>query len=55
MYSSVKIVGIQLAIMAGGDWREVLIKSWTIDDMSMLTMILTFWFIGRIYERQRSA
>ena len=55
MYSSVKIVGIQLAIIAGGDWREVLIKSWTIDDMSMLTMILTFWFIGRIYESQRSA
>ena len=55
MYSAVKIVGMQLAVAAGGDWREVLIKSWTVDDMSMLTMILTFWFIGRIFERQKGA
>jgi hypothetical protein len=53
MYSAVKIVGMQMAIMAGGDWRDVLIKSWTTDDMSMLTMILTFWFIGRVFERQQ--
>ena len=55
MYSAVKIVGMQLAVAAGGDWREVLIKSWTVDDMSMLTMILTFWFIGRVFERQKGA
>jgi len=53
LYSSVKIVSMQMAIAAGGQWREVLVSSWTKDDMSMLTMVLTFWFVGRVYERSK--
>ena len=54
MYSAVKIVGMAMAVQAGGDWKEVLVSSWTGDDMAMLVMILSFWFVGRVYEKQRS-
>jgi putative transcriptional regulator len=39
----------------GGDWKEVLVNSWTADDMAMLVMILSFWFVGRVYDRQQKA
>ena len=51
MYSVVKIVGIYLAVKTGGFWTEVLVKSWNTEDMAILSMILTFWFVGRVYER----
>ena len=51
MYSLVKIVGIYLAVKTGGFWTEVLVKSWNTEDMAILSMILTFWFVGRVYER----
>jgi hypothetical protein len=53
MYSVVKVVGMAMAVQAGGDWKEVLVSSWTADDMAMLIMVLSFWFVGRVYERQR--
>lgn len=54
MYSAVKIVGMIMAVQAGGDWKEVLVSSWTADDMAMLVMVLSFWFVGRVYERSRA-
>lgn len=53
MYSAVKVVGMVMAVQAGGDWKEVLVNSWTADDMAMLIMVLSFWFVGRVYDRQR--
>lgn len=53
MYSAVKVVGMSMAIRAGGDWQEVLVSSWTSDDMAMLVMVLSFWFVGRVYDRQQ--
>lgn len=53
MYSAVKVVGMAMAVDAGGDWKEVLVSSWTADDMSILVMILSFFFVGRVYDRQR--
>jgi hypothetical protein len=53
MYSAVKIISITLAIQQGGDWQQVIIESWNAEDMGMLMMILTFWFVGRVYERNR--
>ena len=53
MYSAVKTVSIWLAVEAGADWREVLIQSWTPEDMAILSLILTFWFVGRVWERNK--
>jgi hypothetical protein len=55
MYSAVKIVSMKMAIDAGGDWKEVLVQSWNAEDMSMLSMVLIFWFVGRRYERAEKA
>jgi len=41
----------QLAIDQGGKWQEVIIGLWTKDDTTILFMIISFWFVGRVYER----
>jgi hypothetical protein len=51
LYSAVKIVSMWMAIQGGGYWQEVLVNSWTADDMAMLMMILSFWFVGRTLDR----
>lgn len=53
LYSAVKIVSMWMAVEAGADWKEVLVNSWTTEDMAMLVMILSFWFVGRVYDRQK--
>lgn len=53
LYNAVKVVGMWLAVEAGAPWKEVLVSSWTEDDMALLVMVLTFWFIGRVYERNK--
>lgn len=50
-YSVVKIIGIALALDQSANWKEVIVSSWTADDMAILMMILTFWFVGRIWDK----
>jgi len=52
LYSLVKLATMVNAYLIGANWRDVLIANWTQDDMSLLMLVLTFWFVGRIYERQ---
>ena len=54
VYFVVKLAAYLLALEQGGGWKEVLVSMWTKDDMAMLMMILTFWFVGRVWERTRS-
>lgn len=51
-YFLVKFAAYGLAISQGGDWKSVLVSMWNQDDMAMLMLILTFWFVGRVYERK---
>jgi len=53
LYSAVKIATMLVAFADNGNWKEVLINSWTKDDMALLMMILTFWFVGRVWERNK--
>jgi len=53
LYSIVKLASILMAIDAGAEWKEVLVSSWTTDDMALLMMILTFWFVGRVWDRTK--
>lgn len=50
-YFLVKLAAYLLALEQGGDWRLVLLDLWNKDDMAILTLILTFWFVGRVWER----
>jgi len=46
-YFLVKFASYLLALEQNGDWRVVLVTMWNKDDMAMLSMILSFWFISR--------
>ena len=53
LYSLVKIATMFAAFDADANWKDVLINSWSQDDMALLMMILTFWFTGRVWDRER--
>jgi len=53
VYGFVKYAMYELAMKQGGDWQEVIVSIWTKDDMTILFMIISFWFVGRVYERSR--
>ena len=53
VYFLVKVVSYLIALDQGGEWREVLINLWNQDDVTILFMIISFWFVGRVYERGR--
>ena len=52
-YATVKIAAFVLALDQGGEWKAVLTSMWGEDDMAVLNMSLSFWFVGRVYERTR--
>lgn len=54
LYAAVKIAAFLIAMQQNGDWKEVLIQMWGADDLAVFNMILSFWFVGRVYERSRN-
>jgi hypothetical protein len=54
-YFLVKFAAFGLAMDQDGNWREVLLSIWNQDDMAMLSLILTFWFVGRVMDRRNNA
>jgi hypothetical protein len=51
LYAAVKLASFLIAINQGGDWKDVLLLMWGDDDLAVFNMILSFWFVGRVYER----
>ena len=52
VYFLVKLAAYLLALEQGGHWKEVIHSVWTQDDVTILFMIISFWFVGRVWERQ---
>lgn len=52
-YSFVKVLTISLALEQNANWKEVIVTAWTVDDAAILMMILTFWFVGRIWDKYK--
>lgn len=50
-YFLFKLATFFLALSQGGDWKEVVIRIWTKDDVTIMFMIISFWFVGRVYDR----
>lgn len=50
-YFLVKFALYSMAREAGTDWQTVVVALWTKDDIAILFMIISFWFVGRVYER----
>jgi hypothetical protein len=55
LYSAHKVAHMLIAHGQSGSWQEVLAGTWTEQDWTVLSLVLTFWFVGRVWERQRSA
>lgn len=53
LYAAVKVAAYLIAIEQGGNWKEVLTSMWGSDDLAVFNMIISFWFVGRVYERSR--
>lgn len=53
LYAAVKVAAYLIAIEQGGNWKEVLTTMWGADDLAVFNMIISFWFVGRVYERSR--
>jgi hypothetical protein len=51
IYCAVKVAAYLIAVNQGSDWTVVITELWRPEDMTVLNMILTFWFVGRVYER----
>lgn len=54
LWSGVKIAMMLVAYEQNANWKSVLIQSWSVDDMAILSMILAFWFVGRVWEGSRA-
>jgi hypothetical protein len=54
LYTAVKVVTILYAVNSGLPAMQIMREIWTVDDFSMLMMILTFWFLGRSIEKRES-
>ena len=54
MYILVKVASFFISLEQNGDWRVVAVTLWGPDDMSILYMIVSFWFVGRAIEKQNA-
>lgn len=52
-YFAVKFATFSIAVDQGGHWKEVILQLWTQDDITILFMIISFWFVGRVWEKTR--
>jgi len=52
VYSATKVAAYTIATSQGGIWNKVLISMWGKEDMAILNLLLTFYFVGRVYDRK---
>ena len=52
MWMAYKSCMLIAAFETGGGIVQAIITSWPQDDVAMLTMILSFWFVGRAIEKR---
>lgn len=53
LYSIMKIALLVLAWNSTQDWKAVFTETWGEQDWAIFSMILVFWFVGRVHERDR--
>ena len=53
LYAAVKIASFMIAIEQNGNWKEVLTQMCGSDDLAVFNMVISFWFVGRVYERSK--
>lgn len=54
LYAAVKFSLAHSFVTAGTDIGQALRFVWTTEDMALMSMVLNFWFVGRVWERAKS-
>lgn len=54
LWSAVKIASMVLAYQTNGDWKDMLLSNWGPDDNAIMSLLLSFWFVGRVWDRHGS-
>lgn len=52
LYSAHKIALLSQAHYDGQSWQGIFATSWNEQDWGIFSMILVFWFVGRVHERK---
>jgi hypothetical protein len=52
LYSLHKLALMSQATINGQTWQQVFTTTWGEQDWSIFSMLISFWFIGRVWERQ---
>lgn len=53
LYTAAKVAGMLMAKDQGATWSDVMFNTWTEQDMQIYSMILGFWFIGRVWDKKK--
>jgi len=51
-YGLVKLATVAVALRAADAWTSI-IQCWTADDAAILSGILAFWFVGRVFDKKQ--
>lgn len=51
MYGLVKLATLVVALRTADQWSAI-IQCWTADDGAILSGILAFWFVGRVFDKK---
>jgi hypothetical protein len=52
MYGAVKLATLMIALHSADPWHAIL-QTWNADDGAILSGILAFWFVGRVFDRKK--
>ena len=52
LYGLVKMATIMIALNSVDAWHAIL-QCWTVDDAATLAGILSFWFVGRVFDKKK--
>lgn len=53
LYCSAKAAVFVSAIQNGGEWAVAVKHSWTDADQALWAGVLNFWFLGRVFDREK--
>ena len=53
LYCAAKTAAFTAAVTAGAGWSTAILHAWTEADQALWAGVLTFWFLGRVFDRVR--
>ena len=54
LYSGVKIAQVKVALAANSDMMQAILATWSSNDEAMLSSIIMFWFVGRVWKSRQT-